>query len=174
MAEEAVGLAKSLGWSIEWGPSLVTHDPADPSSASPLANAVDSSEVIPSAGRQLGPTRSTVEGEPINNWDKVYIHGTNMHGYYLNGRLMIDTENYTDSGSDTEELNEWTDPELRQNLAASGLVRIRQQGAPGFFGKGKVVFKQIAEISSHVAKTRVSAVFVNSLLSPGQQRNLET
>jgi hypothetical protein len=170
MAEEAVGLAKSLGWSIEQGPAFLERkDPEE------VQEVVESAQVIPVSGRKIGMNDRTVEGEQIKNWDKVYVHGTNLHGYFFNGKLMIDHENYSEgSDSDIEGLNEWTDPGLRQNLAVSGLVRIRKQGAPGFFGKGKVTFNQIVEITNHVKNFKISTVFINTLLTPVQQRNLET
>ena len=127
-----MGLAKSLGWSIQPGPSFLARDSND-------VDAVDSNFYLPGPGRKLGPSKHTVEGEPLKNGDKVYAHGSGLHGYYFNGKMFLDVENYSDeTDTDQEELNEWSDPGLRQNLAASGLIRIRKQGAPGFFGTGKV------------------------------------
>lgn len=133
MAEEAVGLAKSLGWHIEFGPNFVGRNNEDE------ADAVDSGYYLKRPGRKLGINKHTVEGEELKNGDKVYAYGTGLHGYYIDGLMHIDVENYTsDTESDEEELNEWTDASLRQNIAVSGLIRVRRQGAPGFFGKGKV------------------------------------
>jgi hypothetical protein len=129
MAEEAVGLAKSLNWSVEWGPSYLNPKKDE-------EEAVNCVNLVPSEGRKLGIKRLSVEGEQLNNWDRVEVYGTGLKGYYWNGKMLIDAAE-SESDSDIEG-DEWTNPELRESIAASSMVKVRKPSSNFFFGTGKV------------------------------------
>ena len=141
MAEEAIGLAKSLSWFVDNGPNFMKLS-LDPSFEAPEAP-VSSSELIrPPEGRQgrkLGrKTKYSVEGELLKNWDKVEVYGTGLKGYYMNGDLMIDLEE--SSETEEEEIgDEWTDAILRQDIAVSSMVKVRKPGSLSYFGPRKVI-----------------------------------
>ena len=137
MAEEAIGLAKSLNWTVEWGPNYLIHP------AEIQEEAVSSVELLPKQGRALDNENNiSVEGEKLKNWDKVEVYGTGMTGYFMNGTMLIDLDEMADEEEDKEfeddNGDEWTNPELRQNIAVSSMLKIRSQGSPVFFGSGKV------------------------------------
>lgn len=166
MAEEAIGLAKSLDWVVEWGPNYLV----------PKVPLLESSEVLvePVAekntnGRVIDyQNKVSVEGEKLKNWDRVEVSGTGMKGYYYNGKMLLDLDE-TDEESDEEEIgDEWTNAELRQSIALSNMIRIRKPSANHFFGSGKVL-----EIASFISEKYVSTLFINTILTASQQRNIE-
>ncbi|OMJ71417.1 hypothetical protein SteCoe_30379 [Stentor coeruleus] len=171
MAEEAIGLAKSLSWTVEMGPNFLNPFKNEQTEAE--SEAVSSTALLPYKGRHIGPNNISIEGEHLKNWDRVEVAGTGMEGYYYNGTLVLDLdEEFSDSSSD-DEGNEWTNPELRHNIAASSMIRIRRPTSHLFFGSGKVTYKQIQEISSYIIQQHITTLYINTIITPLQQRNIE-
>ena len=166
MAEEAIGLAKSLSWTVEWGPSYLIPQESSVE--------VPSSALIPtSRGRDLGNKKSySVENEELKNWDRVEVYGTGMKWFFWQGRMLIDLEE-SDETEDEMEGDEWTNPELRQSIAASSMLKVRNPLSPTFFGSGKVNSNQISQLSMFISEKHITTLFINTTLTPSQQRNLE-
>lgn len=136
MAEEAIGLAKSLSWTVETGPNFLNPLKEDKPEDDPQA--VSSTSLIPKQGRRVGPNNLSIEGESLKNWDRVEVAGTGMEGYYYNGTLVLDLDEEHSESASEDEGDEWTNPELRKNIAASSMIRIRKPSSYLFFGSGKV------------------------------------
>ena len=139
MAEEAVGLAKSLNWVVEWGPSYM--NPPKPEDNPDLID-IPSTPPAETHGRDLdliNENRVSVEGERLNNWDKVTVPGTSVKGYYMNGKLLFSMNDSSEDEEDDDEYgDEWSNAQLRQNIAVSSMLRVRNPNSNLFFGTGKV------------------------------------
>ena len=163
MAEEAVGLAKSLGWTVEYGPKA-----AGVSQPQEENTQTDDDEDTP--GRRFGSKRKkrrlSVEGEELVDGDYVAIPGTGFKGWYRKGGLEVDVDSLVESESDVED--EWTDESLRERIALTSIVKMREERATTFFGAGKV-----RELGEFIASARPSVVFVNHALSSLQRTKLE-
>jgi len=158
MAEEAIGLAKSLGWQVCYGP----NQPVEPVEPEEVQVEETQEETF---GRKIKLEYSThtVEGERLYDWDKVYVLDTGIKGYYYKGKLIMEL-----SESDSETEDEWANTEVRESLAESSTVRVRRPGSSNFFGSGKVV-----EIGKFIAENRIDLIFINYSLNASQQKNLE-
>jgi hypothetical protein len=156
MAEEAIGLAKSLGWSVAWGVQdrLVEAKDTD----------LPELKLEEQKGRRLARQPGyTVDGEKLNEGDKVYVD--DVEGYYTKDGFLMEVEQ---SESDDFELDEWTDEKLRERIALTCIQRVRHISPSHFFGKGKV-----QEIARCIEEEAATVVFINSTLSAVQHRNLE-
>lgn len=167
MAEEAIGLAKSLSWTVELGPNFLSL----PNAGEPINDSVDSTKLIPKKrGRKIGPNRYSVEGEELKNWDRVEAYGTGLTGFYWNGKMLLDLDFSDESNSDGDE---WTNADLRNSIAASSIIKIRRPSSSQFFGRGKVKYKQLQEISNFIENHSITTLYINSILTALQQRNIE-
>lgn len=157
MAEEAVGLAKSLGWSVEYGPKAAQVTSKQSS---------DSEDDAP--GRCFTSSHRpshTIDGEELHYGDRVSIPGTGLVGWFRPGGMEIDL----DATSDEEDSgDEWQNPAIRENIAMTSIVHMRDTRPGTFFGAGKV-----RELGEFITAALPSMVFVNYALTSLQQRKLE-
>ena len=166
MAEEAVGLAKSLSWSIIQGfntpPTEESQKPMEPEEYEGLE--AHEAAGRPMRGRRTGRTTYSEDGVKLKDWDPVYISGTDISGYYYKGGLAMVPE----SDSDSELEDEWTDLDMRHALAQSSVVRVRRPSATHFFTKGK-----LEQLSSFIQSQEPEVVFINHALTPLQYKTLQ-
>jgi 50S ribosomal subunit-associated GTPase HflX len=109
-----------------------------------------------------------MENSPINehkpkDGDFVYV-GEKLKGVYYQGGVLA-------GGSDSEGedlYDEWKNLLLRESLANSSLVKVRNVKASTFFTKGR-----LNELGRYLQTTKVDVIFVNTSLSFVQKRNLE-
>ena len=154
MAEEAVGLAKSLSWTVEFGPK------SPPSS--------ETTEEISRSGRRFrrsSATTRTIDGEELRVGDRVEVPGTGLKGWYYKEGLMVDMNSILTS---SDEEDEWTSQTLRESIAVTSIIRVRDERCPTLFGSG-----QVKDLGVYIAKIRPSVVFVNHILTTLQQKRLE-
>jgi 50S ribosomal subunit-associated GTPase HflX len=64
--------------------------------------------------------------------------------------------------------DKWKNVLLRNSIANSSLVKVKKIKASTFFSKGR-----LNELGEFIKKNKVNALFVNTVLSPVQQRNLQ-
>lgn len=156
MAEEAIGLAKSLGWSVAWGVKDTQHEAESPQE-------LLEHQLKEAKGRRLTHKPGyTIDGEKLYEGDTVYVD--DVKGTYTRNGFKITIE---ESDSDFE-FDEWTDEALRERIAMTCIQKVRKISPSHFFGKGKV-----QEIGQCIEEQHATIVFVNGSISPVQQRNLE-
>lgn len=87
-----------------------------------------------------------------------------------------------DSSDDGDLFNEWKNKIIRNSLAKSSLIKIKQTKTNSFFTKGKVLIKlnkflnnnnKLYSIAEYVKETQTDALFINTELSPKQVKTLE-
>lgn len=102
------------------------------------------------------------DGENRKYKDGDYIYSDEVQGVFWKGGVVVD-------GHDEEDIaDEWKNEILRDSLAKSSLVKVRKQSSGTFFTKGK-----LNEIGLFVEENDVDVVFVNTTLTPLQQKKLE-
>lgn len=169
LAEEAIGLAKSLDWSIVKGPFWKKeNDIYDPEKWDENNEdyIVDFSSVNKSIYKSSGQNNSKKSNpkKGYKNGDYVKM-GDVLKGVYYQGGVLA-------GGSDSEDENqlydEWKNILLRESLALSSLIKVKNIKASTFFTKGR-----LNELGQFLQKNKVDIIFVNSTLSFVQKRNLE-
>lgn len=154
MAEEAVGLAKSLSWTVEFGPKATQSSQTTQEKAK--------------AGRRFprsSATSHTIDGDELHIGDRVEVPGTGLKGWYYKEGLMVDMNSILTS---SDEENEWENQALRESIAETSIIRVRDERSPTLFGSG-----QVRDLGVYIAEIRPSIVFINHNLTTLQQKRLE-
>lgn len=153
LAEEAIGLIKSLNWEAVKGPMLS----------------------IESKNYNLSKQKIT----NLNNYfknkkeiPKVYNNGNyykdeECEGIYINGGVDVDLE-YSDEEFIDESNAEWSNLRLRHSLALSSIIQINEIKPSTYINKYK-----LNQLEIFFNSTKANVVFFNTILSPTQKRNLE-
>ncbi|OMJ81041.1 hypothetical protein SteCoe_18606 [Stentor coeruleus] len=161
MAEEAIGLVKSLSWTVEMGPNFLNPlKENQPEVMNPLS-------LLPDNDHPINPIASSIENENLKTPDQVYLSDSVKESYNIKTQTLSINQDNSDSSSD-DEGNEWTNPELRHNIAASSMIRIRKPSSYLFFGTGK-----ISELTAYIIQSHITILYINTILTPLQQRNIE-
>jgi small GTP-binding protein len=167
LAEEAIGLAKSLDWHIVKGPFWKKendiHDPVswkdevdDPKRSIYHQYRNKNSENYKSE------LKKSLEKENIKDGD--FVYAGKIKGIYYNGGILGGG-----SESESEDIyDEWKNILLRESLANSSLVKVKNIKASTFFTKGR-----LNEICQYLQHSKADVIFVNTTLSFVQKRNLE-
>eukprot|EP01017_Pseudomicrothorax_dubius_P026854 TRINITY_DN3033_c0_g1_i1.p1 TRINITY_DN3033_c0_g1~~TRINITY_DN3033_c0_g1_i1.p1 ORF type:complete len:626 (+),score=178.37 TRINITY_DN3033_c0_g1_i1:49-1878(+) len=162
-AEEAVGLAKSLGWTIVKGPfwqeedtiALEQQAQAAGLDAPPSSNLVSEEEIR----KYFDETpRDCVEGD--------YVYTPFFKGEYHKGGVILDITSSEDEAEDLA--HEWRNVTLRKSLAKSSMVKVRTLHSKTFFTRGRLL-----STAAFIRQKGVQAVFFNTELTPTQTRNLQ-
>lgn len=150
LAEEAVGLVKSLGWSLQHGPMWETanqeaesedEENEDEKSNDMYAEKMKELREIEEFGIVINQKGEAVydpnliikkaREEGIKDGD--YVYGPNLKGVFYKTGVIIDVE---DTATDSED--EWKNLNVRESLARSCMIRTRKQSSTTFFTKGKL------------------------------------
>ncbi|CAD8124607.1 unnamed protein product [Paramecium sonneborni] len=157
LAEEAVGLSKSLNWTLEKGPfwrEEYTQNIRRSQGRNPIQAKVENKEdELKAEGWELSGKAHLRNGE--------YVYIPFLSGTYDDGQLLVDLSS-DDSGDDLG--HEWRNKIIRNSIAKSSLVKVKRIHSSTFFTKGK---------GEHIYDKKVNAVFINHELTPLQTRNLE-
>ena len=141
LAEEAVGLAKSMRWDVIKGP---------------LWDEVQS-EAVEETLDQLEEMRSK---RPENGQ---YVYGESIQGVWWKNGIIPDLDEDNASIYD-----EWKNEKLRDCIARSSLMKLRNISGGTYLTKGK-----LNEIGDFVKNENIDVVFVNDTLSPMQINKLQ-
>ncbi|CAD8145066.1 unnamed protein product [Paramecium octaurelia] len=160
LAEEAVGLSKSLNWTLEKGPfwkEEYTQKIRISQGRNPIQARVENKEEeLNAEGWELSGKAHLRNGE--------YIYLPFLQGTYDDGQMLVDLS----SDSDDDLGHEWRNKIIRSSIAKSSLVKVKRIHSSTFFTKGKV-----AMLGEHIYDKKINAVFINHELTPLQTRNLE-
>ena len=87
-----------------------------------------------------------------------------VSGVYSNGGIYA---NLSEDESDLTSDNEWTNLSLRNSLAVSSVVLIREIKPSTYFNKEKINL-----LKFYIENNKVDSFFINTILSNTQKRNL--
>lgn len=173
LAEEAVGLAKALSWTVAKGP---------------FWNEDYNKDIRKSQGRDPNDKETEQDYDQVNGplSEKDRIKFAKRHGWKMSDQTKIKDGQYVytpffsgvhqengiifdlSSESSDDLANEWRNKIIRKSIAKSSLVKVKKIHASNFFTKGKVIM-----LGEFIAENKINAVFINSNLTPLQSRNLE-
>jgi 50S ribosomal subunit-associated GTPase HflX len=166
LAEEAIGLAKSLDWQVIKGPFWQkedeVYDPINWDEEQELAKEKTNNRSV--YYRYRNKTENRKKSSRAKNGDYIYTSDGKIKGVYFNGGVY-------GGGSETEEddlYDEWKNLLLRESLAFSSLVKVKRTKASTFFTKGR-----LHELGEFIKSQKLDVIFINTSLSYVQKRNLE-
>jgi len=178
LAEEAIGLVKSMDWQVAKGPMWDTT--SDLGGENGHLSSEEENESDEESNHQRKRLREAFEdGQPrtfsttanlrqfrkenIQNGD--YVYGPDVQGVFYQGGVVLDL----DEDESLQEEDEWRDANLRESVARSSLIRCRKISSTNFFTKGK-----LNELGLYIKETRdINAIFINSSLTAIQIKKLE-
>lgn len=161
MAEEGIGLAKSLDWTILKGPFLSVENSRYQLNQS-QKNVL---ERYRNANKEfVGKAIPKV----LKNGD--FFKEGPVEGVFMNEGVEVDLENSgeVEDEEDEGELSEWKSLSLRHSLAISSMVKINEIKASTYFNKNKLNLMR-----DYLIETPPNVVFVNTSLTITQKRNIE-
>ena len=139
MAEEAIGLAKSLNWAVEWGPNYMIPIKTVQDEGRYNENALENNENSPENLQSSSDKDTEVKdlnANNINKEDKNILPEMTELNESKDDEILEEDKNIEEDES--IEGDEWTNIILRQNIAVSSMLKIRHQGSSVFFGSGRV------------------------------------
>ncbi|KRX02833.1 P-loop containing nucleoside triphosphate hydrolase [Pseudocohnilembus persalinus] len=195
LAEEAIGLTKSLGWGVSKGPYWQEEFTEN------IQKQFDEKQKISDRKRreewlreeavlkglsneqykelyekEFGQDDQDVESkQDESEWKQLaksdvkdgdYIYTPAFKGVYYNGGLVVDLSSSDESDGDM--FSEWGNELLRQSFAKSCLIRVRKVSSKNYLNRGK-----LHEIGTFIKNNDINAVYFNTELSTIQNRNLE-
>lgn len=184
LAEEAVGLVRSLDWTVVRGPTWTTL--LDDEVEEDAESSADEAERLQEGAQ--GSEGSTIKEEfedgprprrpsefsrqaniarlrRENIRDGDYVYGPGIRGVFYRGGVILDF----DEDPSKKEQDEWRNANLRESVARSCLVRCRKVSSTNYFTKGK-----LNELGLHIKENPdINVVFVNTSLTGIQIKKLE-
>ncbi|KAL4508015.1 hypothetical protein ABPG72_021388 [Tetrahymena utriculariae] len=185
LAEEAVGLAKSLDWNVQKGPywkeeydkkviQLQKEEEEEEEEEQQTEHVEVANYKSKNKRKRKNPKEDNrpkldegweyLDQTNIKDGDYIYTHyfkGT----YYKNGIIVDDQSDTEDDG---DMFHEWRNKILRESIAKSSLIKMKNVIGKSFFTKGKLM-----DIGIYIKDNSIDCVFLNTELTPTQHKNLE-
>ena len=183
LAEEAVGLVKSLNWSLARGPNYETsvNDSDDERDLGESdSEDEDGDKRLKRKEEYIKENAHLLQDEDgwitFNKQDNVaqikkegitdgdYVYAPGLQGVYFKGGLILD---FVDDVQDEED--EWKDINMRESVARSSLIRCRKTSSTTYFTKGK-----LNELGLFIKDDpSINVIYINSSLTPLQIKKLQ-
>ncbi|EGR31247.1 hypothetical protein IMG5_115070 [Ichthyophthirius multifiliis] len=175
LAEEAIGLAKSLNWAIEQGPFWKQEQKQielkEKNQDENYANDDDQYDLTP--GGRIKKPNNQLKNHPgwelageANLKDGDYIYTPYFKGTYYKSGIIVDLESESDEDADLQ--HEWQNRLLRESIAKSSLMKVKRIIGKTYFTKGKLL-----DLGLYIKDKNIDCVFINSEITTTQQKNLE-
>ena len=158
-AEEAVGLAKSLGWNVVPGPGWKQEYTDKINKEYDISSSEE--EVYGSDYDSDGYLYSEKAHKYLKDGD--YIYTDEMQGVYWKNGIVMDSHE-----EEFDLYDEWKNKLVRDSMAKSILINVKKVSSSLFFTRGK-----LNEIGQYLKTQDVEVVYVNTMLTPLQQKKME-
>ncbi|CAI2361074.1 unnamed protein product [Moneuplotes crassus] len=160
-AEEAIGLAKSLGWNVVPGPGWKQEYTDKIQEEYGSEEEQLSEETYGSDYDSDGYVKPERANKVFKNGD--YVYTATAQGVFWEDGIITDPHE-----EEFDLYDEWKNKLVRDSMAKSILINVKKVSSSLFFTRGK-----LNDLGQYIKSQDVEVVYVNTMLTPIQQKKLE-